>query len=111
MAFIKTDKNIYEVVKETEDFWIVIGKRSGTTYKKYKKTTAVIEEADNVEDLFDEMVCDERLIARYCNLKETIKRLLSEGKTIYGMIWASGPHGEPILKPVAKLCDSKWRLV
>lgn len=55
-SYIKTDTNVFEVVSETGEYWVVKGKRSGTTYKKYKNATTVLKQANRVRELCDEFV-------------------------------------------------------
>ena len=43
----------------------------------------IIAEADTIEELCDEFVCDEMFVYD----KEEIKFLISEGEIVYGAIW------------------------
>lgn len=55
-SYIKTDTNVFEVVSETDEYWVVKGKRSGTTYRKYKNATPLLGQANRVRELCDEFV-------------------------------------------------------
>lgn len=97
MKHLRTKDGIYEIRKEYkspmgDDVYYITGCKDFYSY-------VVLKQSDSI----DELICDERLIARFCNANENIKCLLSEGKTIYGAILVKRKHGEPILNSVAKL--------
>ena len=113
MSYIRTKDNIFEVESESDRHYFSDTKQIVVTMNGTQHVfngidrKDVIAQADTIDKLCDELVCDERLIARFCNIKETIRRLLSEGKTVYGAIWIKGKHGEPILKSVAKMNEKE----
>lgn len=111
MKYIKTKDGIYEIRKECK-LSIISDEMYYVTDQKNFYSYEALKQSDNMYELFDELICDERLIAKFCNVNETIKRLLSEGKTVYGAIWTEGDDEEPILKSVAKMNkEGEWRLI
>ena len=89
--------------------------------------------ADNLEELFDEYVMENKehtyqtllqsvgdIIPLYEGIVKDVKdegtgsceKYLQNGWEIYGAVIARGMHGEPILKPVAKMkIDGGWELL
>ena len=84
MKYIKTEFSIYEVVEETDLIYRVRSKWTPNhLYSISKRQTNVIAQADTIEELCDEFVCNEMLI-----YEETeMKWLASQGNNVYGAIW------------------------
>lgn len=109
MKYIMTkDRKIFDLSKISIPYQIVDGWIDFNSQGRFE----IVREEDVIDELFDELVCDESLIVKFCNTEEIIKRILSEGRTIYGAIWIEGKHKEPILKSVAKLNEKReWELL
>ena len=92
-----------------------------------------VKESDNIEELFDEYVMENKehtyqtllqsvgdIIPLYEGIVKDVKdegtgsceKYLQNGWEIYGAVIARGAHGEPILKPVAKMKkEGDWELL
>lgn len=104
MGYIKTkDGNIFKLYSKTDKKgsfkvyhslnWLGYG------YVSYKK---VIKQADTIEELCDEFVCDfgeNKTKLHAYNLSIAKK---TKATNIYGAIWTYDSNGVPTLKPVAK---------
>lgn len=112
--------------------WVDIIDENGTHYSirpdEVKNVTKELTQADTIEELCDEFIYNNELLCpSYLDPKDTDViafryRLEDEfkyknHKEIYGAIWATGEHGEPILKSVAKMkgvsqnCEIEWELL
>ena len=85
-------------------------------YYDFATECKIIKEADTIEKLCDEFIVD----ANYKDKPYLYDRdepvnspeFTSEDEVVYGGIWTTGEHGEPILKPVAKLNEKgEWKLL
>lgn len=128
-SYIKTDTNVFEVVSETDEYWVVKGKRSGTTYKKYKNATTLLKRADSIIGVLDEIVIEhedgDKDIYKstmdgfywhcrgdsYCDFR--IDEVGSYDGEMLGYVWVKDEHGKPMLKPVAMRNkeNGEWELL
>ena len=78
-------------------------------YERIVLLNEVLKQADAIEDLCDEFVWvntntnERKVMPKEADHKETAKYFSSI--IVYGAIWITGEHGEPILKSVAKFND------
>lgn len=66
----------------------------------------IIDEADSVDELFDEIIYDYDGDCRF----ELPSIYCPDAIITYGAIWARGEHDEPILKTVARKVGEGWVL-
>lgn len=102
--------------------WVDIIDENGTHYSirpdEVKRVTKELPYVDTIEELCDEFIyikhIDDKCFKYFYNSIDTAKNELynSDGTLhykprkdleIYGAIWTTGEHGEPILKSVAKM--------
>lgn len=115
MKYIRTKDGIYEVLNESklpvgDDVFYMTACKNFYSYE-------VIKQADMVEKLFDEFVCNACPLGlsphdSHCvegsliEAKLTRDRYLdnfNEGVEIYGAIWIKLSNGAPRLEPIAKM--------
>ena len=98
--------------------WVDIIDENGTHYSispdEVKNVTKELPQADTIEELCDEFIYNKQLLyPSYIDPKDTdliaFRYKIEDEfnyknhKEIYGAIWTTGEHGEPILKSVAKV--------
>ena len=127
MKYLRTKDGIYKVIEDCGDWYKVEVPSSKWDYDEdnhcyYEDSKIdsigkkdVIKQADTIEELCDEFVLvrenvsNERmkfyqcLYSRLCDTQFDRK----PNDKVYGAIWTTGEHGEPILKSVAKMNEEE----
>lgn len=101
MKFVRTKKNIFELIEVNKEGNCKV-KVNNVLGSGVIEPENVVKIADTVTELFDELVCDKKVI------KDTqLQTCLEQDKAVYGAIWIEHEHGEPILKSVAKFSSTQ----
>lgn len=91
MKYIRTKDTIFEVLEDYKNSWLVRAKRNNKkTYPKGKKNSFFVKQADTIEELCDEFVCQENDNFYWLASRENVSfRDLPNCycKAIFGAIW------------------------
>ena len=83
MKYVRTRDTIYEIVEDRHDnMWLVVKEHKPNDYNIKVSLLRAIKQADTIEELCDEFVCEHYISANTNDLRK-----LKPSGLIYGAIW------------------------
>ena len=109
MKYIRTEDGVYELKINEEDkknnivnyFYIDFSEHLRLTFDK--KELRKYKQADTIKELCDEYVLLDKELNHRHIITSAQGFMPSKDYELYGAIWITGEHNEPILKSVAKV--------